>query len=644
VRWEERTIRLFEGQRALSVGLVAVFVLALLTVFDRWLSVPFLYDRPMDAFLHLSAEFLAGGFAWLLCWSSLTLGTRATRAVTSNESRQLATRVGVTVLLGIVAGIAMCDAVPRHSAYWGVAPPVAWWLGSMTLGATASSVVFRLLRRPVPARARPIGVLIAFSALALHLASMRDDFSYYGNLLALLQTASPVLFAVGVTLYLSSPGLRARVSLVALVACALSLLLVTLASPSNAARRAVLVSGATAKHWILRILWPALDKDGDGAPRRLWGSDPDDRDPSVTPLLAVPPVPLDGERIELAPSTGQERNVLFVVVDTVRTDSFERLLESDAGIRDAFAPFAFHAGYSSCSSRTYLVFAQLLDGFRCDPRRPSGTEERSLLGILRSRGFRDELYGYYGATVSFKSTVRIANDEKLVAATLQALDEPSSTPRFVVVHLKGGHGEYDAPGSTPRERYENQLARSLRQVGALARKADPSRWVMIVVGDHGEAFGEHDSVAHATTLYEEVLRTPFLIRAPNLTAGRYREALGCSDVAWHVLHGAGMLERPSRALPFQYALLDLARARGARAQRDSIRSLRRGGYKLLWRPQLGVFELYDLERDPGELRNLVESHPDEARALRSELARLSETCTVPPWTGSPESSSTTTRP
>ena len=637
-RWEERTVRLFEGERGLGAGIVGVLALAFVTVLDRFLSVPNLYARPLDALVHASAEFLAGSVTWLVCWSLLALGIRATRALSPPGGPRTASRVALAVLFGIALGAAGCNVVPRYSAYWRVAPPLAWWLGSMVAGVAVSALVFRALRSPIPARARPIGALILLIALGLHWSSLRNDWQRYGNLLALVQGVTPVLVAVGATLVSTPRAVHAASGRAAMALCVASVFLLAIAKPGDSTRRAVLVSGATAKHWILRAAWPALDRDGDGAPRMFWGTDPDDHDPKVTaflgPVLATPEAV---ERVEVATGTAAPTNVLFVVIDTVRTDSFAGALARNAGLRAAYAPFATFKNYSSCSSRTYLVLAQLLDGFRCDPRRASGTDARSLVGILRSRGYRDELLTYYPPTVGFQKTTRIVDDRELVEAATRTIRAASTGPRAVFVHLKGGHAEYDAPGSTPRERYENQLARSLGQVAELAGVAASDRWSMVVVGDHGEAFGEHESVAHATTLYEEVLRTPLLIRSPHFRGGESLEPLGCSDVTWQVLRGAGLTAGSVRPLPYQYALLDLARARGVRAQRDSIRSLRRGDFKLLWRPQLGIWEFYDLAQDGRELRSIAESHRAEFEALRAELVRLTETCTVPASSASSES-------
>ena len=40
--------------------------------------------------------------------------------------------------------------------------------------------------------------------------------------------------------------------------------------------------------------------------------------------------------------------------------------------------------------------------------------------------------------------------------------------------------------------------------------------VLIVTSDHGEMFGEHDKWAHGSSIYEEVVRVPLMMRAAEL--------------------------------------------------------------------------------------------------------------------------------
>jgi arylsulfatase A-like enzyme len=154
----------------------------------------------------------------------------------------------------------------------------------------------------------------------------------------------------------------------------------------------------------------------------------------------------------------------------------------------------------------------------------------------------------------------------------------------------------------------------------------PPDWAVVILGDHGEEFGEHAAHAHATTLYQEVLRTPLLLRAPEFPAGRHTETIGCASVPWKSLVAAGILAHAPEPLDFQYAALDIARGEFGYLQDSQLRSVERNGKKLIWSPGLGIWELYDLRADPGETRNLARREPALLLELQGRLTMLSRQC------------------
>jgi hypothetical protein len=540
------------------------------------------------------------------------------------------------MLCGGALGVVACLLVVRYSALWPFFAPLVWWTGASLLGACCFTALWRFLFAEMPKRGLLLGSSTFAFGGALYVFTLHHAFDRYGNLQALAQVAALSCAGVGASVALDAARPTRRRTAVAGVA--LSALLATTAlsirldTPSQSARRAVLVWGGIVRPWLFHALWPLADRDGDGAPSRFWGVDPNDRDPRVTVLSDVAtraPGNAPGKRGTRTVAREPRSNLLWIVVDAARTDSFERLLAEDPKVREGFASFAYYSAYASCSSRTNLSMAALIDRPPCGLAGSADADRASLLEILRNEGYDDELLCYYATWPRFRRFQKLSDDRKLVELARDAVSRASSDPRALFVHLKGGHDEYDAPGDTARERYENQLRASFEAVASLARAAAAERWTVVVLGDHGEAFGEHASYTHATTLYEEVIRTPLLIRSPGIAPGRHTELVGCGDVPPKVLYEIGALAREPALLGYQYAALDLARGHAGRAMRDSIRSLRRGSQKVLWRPQLGIWEGYDLGTDPDERHNLVQSRGSEFQALRSELEALSRACPTP---------------
>jgi arylsulfatase A-like enzyme len=193
----------------------------------------------------------------------------------------------------------------------------------------------------------------------------------------------------------------------------------------------------------------------------------------------------------------------------------------------------------------------------------------------------------------------------------------------------------------------------------LAIRKLPRDTLVIVLSDHGEAFGEHGEVLH-TTLFEEITRVPLLVRHPRArdTWGRrFGAPVSLVDVAPSVLDWLGF-EAPAS---FQGRALSSApaspAASGAAPPREIVSeylsrgelALVRGSRKILLRSaggplpagaaraleraarDVGVsaevrgfrsIQLFDLDADPGELRDLGPAHPDFEPMLRAALAVL----------------------
>lgn len=95
---------------------------------------------------------------------------------------------------------------------------------------------------------------------------------------------------------------------------------------------------------------------------------------------------------------------------------------------------------------------------------------------------------------------------------------------------------YDEPADKPLERYKQAIAYTDAFIGALddelARLKLVDNTVFCIVGDHGEAFGEHGGLGHEGIGFDEVLRVPFVLRAPSPAgpARRVTSPVGSIDV------------------------------------------------------------------------------------------------------------------
>jgi arylsulfatase A-like enzyme len=184
--------------------------------------------------------------------------------------------------------------------------------------------------------------------------------------------------------------------------------------------------------------------------------------------------------------------------------------------------------------------------------------------------------------------------------------------------------------------YDEEILELDASVGRLLRAIDErdlldDMW-LIVTSDHGEAFQEHRSVAHASSLYEEQVRIPLVVHHPEgAFLPRHEAAVSLLDVAATLSAlatgaalGAGRdLRDPQLADEgVQMEFFGCPHPdvdRGAHAELPQ-RAVVRGDWKLLDRA--GERELYLLRKDPGERTNSAVMWPDVVAELDARLPPL----------------------
>src|SRR6185295_16599096 len=174
-------------------------------------------------------------------------------------------------------------------------------------------------------------------------------------------------------------------------------------------------------------------------------------------------------------------------------------------------------------------------------------------------------------------------------------------------------------------RYRNALHYGDAALGDLMRglqtrgRYQDTAW--IVLGDHGEAFGQHDgNFGHTFQVYEENVHVPFLIAAPGLISDRVRtsQVVSLIDTAPTILdllglpaddryQGTTALTSDSR-MAFFYADYSLR-----------LLGLRDGDLKYIHELNSTRSRVFDLARDPLELYDIAAAQAEEVRRYTQRL-------------------------
>lgn len=217
-----------------------------------------------------------------------------------------------------------------------------------------------------------------------------------------------------------------------------------------------------------------------------------------------------------------------------------------------------------------------------------------------------------------------------------------SKPFFLWVHLFEPHDPYTPPepyrSRYPRSAYAGEVAYADALVGQLldelrVRQLYDSSLISLL-SDHGEGLGEHGESKHGFFVYESTMHVPWIVKFPhNRFAGqRVEEPVSLVDAFPTLLHGLGMNRRhwpaglqgesryraasgdgqPSTALLYMESLTP----RNQFGWSD-LRAILRGRWKLIEAPNP---ELYDLQSDPSESRNLFGDQAALGKSLQEALA------------------------
>lgn len=213
-------------------------------------------------------------------------------------------------------------------------------------------------------------------------------------------------------------------------------------------------------------------------------------------------------------------------------------------------------------------------------------------------------------------------------------EKPKDEPFFVWAHFYDPHDPYDPPAPFDEQLkgrpYDGEIAYMDGQIGRLRELAEatagPEGVAIILVADHGEAFGEHDERLHGTFAWDSTMRIPFIVKpAKPLEAGKKVSEVTASNVD---------------VMPTALGLLGLEAPEGVDGQNlssvvkgdiparppvymEAESAYQRFGFHPEWAAAEGPWKLFatpnprlfNVDEDPGETKNRLAEQEDIARKL-----------------------------
>lgn len=253
------------------------------------------------------------------------------------------------------------------------------------------------------------------------------------------------------------------------------------------------------------------------------------------------------------------------------------------------------------------------------------------------------------APVHWKPTSDLLTDRVLEHFDQEIAHLPADKPWFVWAYYGDPHSGYISHegvpsfGSTIYDLYDQEIYFTDLHIGRLL---EGLRWrgelgtaVVIITSDHGEGLDpedldNHGLQYHGQTLYDNLLRVPLIFQGPGIEASAPTEVVGNIDVFPTLLELVGVKPQPAWGLRGVSLVPWL---RGQPAQRPPLffekattevipqKAMIRWPWKIIWKLGVNRYELYHLEEDPLEQRDLYQERPEVAAPLRAELERWRST-------------------
>ncbi len=347
----------------------------------------------------------------------------------------------------------------------------------------------------------------------------------------------------------------------------------------------------------------------------------------------------------------ERKNVIMIVVDALRSDHL-----SLYGYKRETSPF-LDSLYATGSLRkvdlSFSVAAESFEGINSILRSKIwahlNNNSFSLQHLLKDQGYDlnfivsgdhtnfSGLKSSYGKNSDFNyyldgsitQKYSDPNDDRILLEGLENIPPSGKTPTYLHFHLMSVHNlgvrlnkfkVYQPSGRTTfdAENYINGYDNGVLQAdnfikrifSSLSEKGYLQNSIVVITGDHGEALGEREEFGHSRGVYTDQILTPILIYDPENVEYKNTSYATLVDIAPTIVDRLG-LPVPDSWEGVSLFSEEFNRELTYHQQQSEkfaiIHSKEDMRYKLIYDSKTGKQELYELNSDLYETKNIIDS-------------------------------------